>query len=118
VLFWLLKALKEKPCCCPVLFLSHPLVGDVAQLWQSVIIPPPPFGGYVRGITTRTTVEMMQELQTEARRLREGSASDDRQEAVVPEEVVPLVEQWKLSKRSAPGRRKSSRKSQWRIRSE
>lgn len=90
-------------------------VVTLQQLWQSVIIPPPPFGGYVRGITTRTTVEMMQELQTEARRLREGSASDDRQDAVVPEEVVPLVEQWK---RSAPGRRKSSRKSQWRIRSE
>ncbi|KAG0561944.1 hypothetical protein KC19_9G105000 [Ceratodon purpureus] len=97
-------------------------VVTLQQLWQSVIVPPPPFGGYVRGITTRTTVEMMQELQTEAKRLREGTTLDDdnfdSQDLVVPEKVVPLVEQWKLLKRSTPGRRKSSRKSQWRNRSE
>jgi len=88
------------------------------QLWQSVIVPPPPFGGYVRGITTRTTVEMMQELQTEAKRLREGNALDDANDfSSQAQKEVPLVHESKLSKKSAPGRRKS-RKSQWRIRSE
>lgn len=93
------------------------------QVWQSVIVPPPPFSSYVRGITTKTTVEMMQELQTEARRLREGNhASDDDNfdrdnDALVSQKAVPVVDEGKLSKKSAPGRR-STRKSQWRIRSE
>ncbi len=88
------------------------------QVWQSVIVPPPPFSGYVRGITTKTTMEMIQELQTEAKRLREGNALDDASNFIGHDQKTgPLVDEWKLSKKSAPGRRKS-RKSQWRHRNE
>lgn len=91
------------------------------QIWQPMIIPPPPFGGYVRNISTKTTTDMIQELQAEAKRLREGTPEPDNsfksQESPRPQKAVLFSEQWKLSKKSAPGRRRS-RKSQWRIRSE
>jgi len=64
-------------------------------------------------------MEMMQELQTEARRLREGNdALDDANNFIGHDQKTgPLVDEWKLSKKAAPGRRKS-RKSQWRNRNE
>lgn len=89
------------------------------QVWQSVIVPPPPFVGYVRGITTKTTEVMMQELQAEGKRIREGlvenSSSDSESQDVLESEIAePQAELWK---RSAPGRRKT-RKSRWRLRSD
>ncbi|KAG6555303.1 hypothetical protein Mapa_003346 [Marchantia paleacea] len=44
------------------------------QVVQPAIMPPPPFVRYIRGITTRTTEKMLEDLQEEGRRLREGRA--------------------------------------------
>eukprot|EP01018_Ginkgo_biloba_P009216 Gb_24608 [translate_table: standard] len=43
------------------------------QLVQPALIPPPPISWYVRGITTRTTEMLIEDLQAEAKRIREES---------------------------------------------
>ncbi|KAH9318692.1 hypothetical protein KI387_020461, partial [Taxus chinensis] len=42
------------------------------QLVQPALIPPPPISWYVRGITVRTTEMLVEDLQAEAKRIREG----------------------------------------------
>ncbi|KAL2641323.1 hypothetical protein R1flu_008910 [Riccia fluitans] len=44
------------------------------QVVQPAMMPPPPLAGYVRGITRRTTEKLLEDLQEEGRRLREGRA--------------------------------------------
>lgn len=43
------------------------------QLVQPALVPPPPISWYVRGITARTTEMMVEDLQAEVKRIREGS---------------------------------------------
>ncbi|KAL3677682.1 hypothetical protein R1sor_020638 [Riccia sorocarpa] len=42
------------------------------QVVQPAMMPPPPLAGYVRGITRRQTEKLLEDLQEEGRRLREG----------------------------------------------
>ncbi|GLJ21247.1 hypothetical protein SUGI_0389910 [Cryptomeria japonica] len=42
------------------------------QLVQPALLPPPPISWYVRGITARTTEMLVEDLQAEVKRLREG----------------------------------------------
>ncbi|OAE21118.1 hypothetical protein AXG93_3661s1430 [Marchantia polymorpha subsp. ruderalis] len=51
------------------------------QVVQPAMMPPPPFLRYVRGITTRTTEKMLEDLQEEGRRLREGRAVSELSQA-------------------------------------
>ena len=43
------------------------------QVVQPKIIPPPPISWYVRGISSKQTEILLQDLQIEAKRLREGN---------------------------------------------
>eukprot|EP00249_Psilotum_nudum_P015486 c25350_g1_i2 orf=91-867(+) len=46
----------------------------LVQRVQPMLIPPPPLSWYVRGITVRVTELLIEDLQAEAKRLREGEA--------------------------------------------
>lgn len=58
-------------------------IGRVASLvklhqeLQPAIQPPPPISWYVRGITAKTTENLLIDLQAEAKRLREGTVVED-----------------------------------------
>ncbi|CAM6117028.1 unnamed protein product [Calypogeia fissa] len=69
-------------------------VASLVQLRQVVepaLMPPPPISWYVRGITSRTTEKLLEDLQAEGKRLREikdqsKSTSTDRAEEEVESE--------------------------------
>ncbi|XP_058087917.1 uncharacterized protein LOC131234933 isoform X1 [Magnolia sinica] len=50
-------------------------VVSLQQLIQPALVPPPPISWYLRGITTRTTEMLINDLQAEAARIR-GSVND------------------------------------------
>ncbi|KAH7276813.1 hypothetical protein KP509_39G023000 [Ceratopteris richardii] len=45
------------------------------QVVQPIVVPPPPISWYVRGITKKQTESLLEDLQAEAKRLREGNES-------------------------------------------
>eukprot|EP00897_Mesotaenium_endlicherianum_P008648 jgi/Mesen1/7811/ME000413S07062 len=57
---------------------SHRIASEVSlrQYLQPGMLPPPPISWYVRGITSNVTRELMQDLQTEAKRIREGKLDE------------------------------------------
>jgi hypothetical protein len=60
------------------------------------MLPPPPFKGYVRGITAKTTEDLMHELQAEGRRLREAmpedlDMNDHQEDAYVRRQLSPQL---------------------------
>lgn len=90
------------------------------QVVHPALVPPPPFKGYVRGITTKTTEVLMENLQAEGRRLRESIGQDlANQEAQNTTEVNEKVvdDPFKFSRKLSGGRRKS-RMSRWRLKDE
>jgi len=92
---------------------------------QPAILPPPPFKGYVRGITAKTTEDLMHELQAEGRRLREAmpedlDMNDHQEDAYVRKAAFTTAFTDELrdsAKKSALNRRKS-RKSRWRLKND
>lgn len=87
------------------------------QVVQPAVVPPPPFKNYVRKITTRTTEMLLQDLQAEGKRLREGSLENFGEyvkfsHATKNEDV--LDENSDYLKKTTGSRRKS-RKSRWRM---
>jgi len=95
----------------------------VALSWQVVqpaVVPPPPFRSYVRGITTRTTETLLQDLQAEGKRLRESSlakSGDHPEIAHVGQNEVVVDENSDYLKKPTVSRRKT-RKSRWRLKEE
>lgn len=45
------------------------------QVLQPILVPPPPVSWYIRGISSKQTESLLQDLQAEAKRLREGKES-------------------------------------------
>lgn len=87
------------------------------QVVQPAVVPPRPFKNYVRKITTRTTEMLLQDLQAEGKRLREGSLENFGEyvkfsHATKNEDV--LDENSDYLKKTTGSRRKS-RKSRWRM---
>ncbi|KAG0604437.1 hypothetical protein M758_10G172200 [Ceratodon purpureus] len=92
-------------------------VVSLQQVVQPAVVPPPPFKSYVRGITTRTTEMLLQDLQAEGKRLRETSfenlgALPEKSHINQNQEVLP--EDSDYLKKSTGSRRKA-RKSRWRL---
>jgi len=85
------------------------------QVVQPAVVPPPPFKGYVRGITTRTTETLLQDLQAEGKRLRESSFDGDNAEkdSHVSQNQEPVDDLKKPT-----GSRRKTRKSKWRLKEE
>lgn len=84
------------------------------QVVQPAVVPPPPFKGYVRGITTRTTETLLQDLQAEGKRLRESSFDgDNAEDAHVSQDQEPVDDLKKPT-----GSRRKTRKSKWRLKEE
>lgn len=55
--------------------ISSRVASDVTliQVVQPKIIPPPPISWYIRGISSKQTEILLEDLQIEAKRLREGN---------------------------------------------
>lgn len=90
------------------------------QVVQPAVVPPPPFKSYVRGITTRTTETLLQDLQAEGKRLREsslGQSGDHPEISHVSQNHEVLDENSDYLKKPTGSRRKA-RKSRWRLKEE
>lgn len=87
------------------------------QVVQPALVPPPPFKGYIRGITTKTTEMLLQDLQAEGKRLRDnlldnsGEQPEPVKEAAQKEDM--FNDHLKHCRKSSINRRKP-RKSRWR----
>ncbi|KAJ6431150.1 hypothetical protein OIU84_018612 [Salix udensis] len=82
---------------------------SLEQLIQPAIVPPPPISWYLRGITTRTTEMIVNDLVAETGRIRVGfdaekcedwSSHDEKQ----PDKSSNIKERWALHRRNAKKR--------------
>lgn len=81
---------------------------SLEQLIQPAIVPPPPISWYLRGITTRTTEMLINDLLAEAARIR--GISDSKTSIVDPpeqtsyehqlDEVCDIKDRWALRRRN------------------
>ncbi|MCO5590733.1 hypothetical protein L7F22_044708 [Adiantum nelumboides] len=55
------------------------------QVLQPILVPPPPVSWYIRGISSKQTESLLEDLQAEAKRLREGNESDTRHQQLEEE---------------------------------
>ncbi|KAG0610286.1 hypothetical protein M758_7G053700 [Ceratodon purpureus] len=85
------------------------------QVVQPAMVPPPPFKSYVRGITTRTTEMLLQDLQAEGKRLRETSATGESLQASEASQKEELLDESSDHFKRSTGSRRKSRKSRWRL---
>lgn len=65
----LLASPEDEPLCSRSRIASKV---QFEQLLQPIYVPPPPMSWYVRGISRRQTEALIEDLQSEAKRLREG----------------------------------------------
>lgn len=87
---------------------------SLEQLIQPAIVPPPPISWYLRGITTRTTEMLINDLLDEAARIR--GISDSKTSIVDPpeqtsyerqlDEVCDIKERWALRRNGKQYHRK------------
>lgn len=68
----------------------------IRQNIQPQMVPPPPFSGYVRGITVQATRDLLRDLQHEAERIRLGKPLP------TPEEERAWEEEKKRQDREGP----------------
>ena len=82
---------------------------SLEQLIQPAIVPPPPISWYLRGITSRTTEMLINDLLAEATRIR--GVSDSTNSVIEPseqqtpyerlvDEVCDIKERWALRRRN------------------
>lgn len=89
--------------------------------WQVVrpaVVPPPPFKSYVRGITTRTTEMLLQDLQAEGKRLRELSVDSSGVDLETSSSAFQDEESMDANSdqlKKLTGSRRKPRKSKWRL---
>lgn len=84
---------------------------SLEQLLEPAIVPPPPFSGYLRGITTKTTEMLMNDLLEEAARIKgvsEARKSDGDRKSVKEtydqmqmDEIYDIKVRWALRRRNA-----------------
>ncbi|KAJ7953610.1 protein of unknown function (DUF220) [Quillaja saponaria] len=83
---------------------------SLEQIIQPAIVPPPPISWYLRGITSRTTEMLIQDLLAEAARIREGFSSERSREVIqgLSDKKLDLIdtesdikERWALRRRKA-----------------
>lgn len=89
------KSLREYVCCSK----GRGRIGSkltLEQLIQPAIVPPPPISWYLRGITTKTTEMLFDDLRSEAARIRQASISDVCDERV----VVNIKERWRMRRKN------------------
>ncbi|CAM6041968.1 unnamed protein product [Sphagnum compactum] len=98
---------------------------SLQQVVQPAIVPPPPFKGYVRGITAKTTEDLMHELQAEGRRLREAMPEDldmnDHQEDAYVRKAAfttAFTDELRDSAQKLALNKRKSRKSRWRLKND
>lgn len=85
------------------------------QVVQPAMVPPPPFKSYVRGITIRTTEMLLQDLQTEGKRLRETSSTGEYLEASQAVQKEECLDESSDQSKKSTGSRRKPRKSRWRL---
>ncbi|KAL3654060.1 hypothetical protein CASFOL_003741 [Castilleja foliolosa] len=80
------------------------------QLIQPSVVPPPPFSWYLRGITTKTTEMMINDLVAEAARIRKAGNFDEPEEKCGESETqavgYDIKERWALRRKNARNSRK------------
>ncbi|KAG6736353.1 hypothetical protein POTOM_060901 [Populus tomentosa] len=82
---------------------------SLEQLIQPAIVPPPPISWYLRGITTRTTEMIVNDLVAEAGRIRVGFDAEKCEDWSLYDEKQPIKssnikERWALHRRNAKKR--------------
>ncbi|XP_054823279.1 uncharacterized protein LOC129321519 [Prosopis cineraria] len=88
---------------------------SLQQILEPTIVPPPPISWYLRGITTRTTEMLINDLRAEAARIREGfeagmskgelgEASNENQDLVG--DSSDIKERWLLRRKTAKKNRR------------
>lgn len=82
---------------------------SLEQLIQPAIVPPPPISWYLRGITTRTTEMIVNDLIAEAGRIRVGFDAEKCEDWCLYDEKQPIKssnikERWALHRRNAKKR--------------
>ncbi|CAN0892985.1 hypothetical protein LINGRAHAP2_LOCUS17897 [Linum grandiflorum] len=93
-------------------------VVSLEQLIQPSIVPPPPISWYLRGITSRTTEMIVNDLLAESARIREGlsgpklqeSVSESLSESVLDQErhleSTDIKERWMMRRKNAKNQRR------------
>lgn len=77
------------------------------QLIQPTIVPPPPISWYLRGITTKTTEMLIDDLLAEAARIRQASStgnadpSGDRRSEIQQDYACNIKERWAMRRKRA-----------------
>ncbi|XP_017225549.1 uncharacterized protein LOC108201771 [Daucus carota subsp. sativus] len=90
---------------------------SLEQIIEPAIVPPPPISWYIRGITTRTTEMLINDLLAEAARIRGFSSNENTIEHVISEKIYDKCQLDELSdiKERWTMRRKISRQSNKRL---
>ena len=81
---------------------------SLEQLIQPAIVPPPPISWYLRGITTKTTEMLINDLLAEAARIRGDLGEKSNKELESSQDIIPEVDnvfdikrRWALHRRNA-----------------
>lgn len=84
---------------------------SLEQLIQPAIVPPPPISWYLRGITSRTTEMLINDLLAEAARIRQGFVPESSDKELViskgmsdehgVDDICDIKERWTLHRRNA-----------------
>lgn len=80
---------------------------SLEQRIQPAIVPPPPISWYLRGITTKTTEMLINDLLAEAARIKQGSStgisdlSDEKSGESKAGDVYNIKERWALRRKHA-----------------
>lgn len=91
---------------------------SLEQVVRPAVVPPPPFKSYVRGITTRTTEMLLQDLQAEGKRLRELSVDSSGVDLETSSSAFQDEESMDANSdqlKKLTGSRRKPRKSKWRL---
>ncbi|XP_062159018.1 uncharacterized protein LOC133866492 [Alnus glutinosa] len=84
---------------------------SLEQLIQPAIVPPPPISWYLRGITSRTTEMLINDLLAETARIRQGFGPESSEKELViskemsdergVDDICDIKERWTLHRRNA-----------------
>lgn len=112
----LMNSPESDPACT-----SSRVASDVTlkQIVQPRLLPPPPISWYIRGISSKQTESLVEDLQVEAKNLREGDVevrcSQERHDPGTNCMQRKIERQGKTCQGGHPAWFKSKRKSSWRF---
>ncbi|KAL8534174.1 hypothetical protein ACS0TY_010251 [Phlomoides rotata] len=93
------KSVMEYACCSK----GRGRIGSkltLEQLIQPAIVPPPPISWYLRGITTKTTEMLFDDLLTEAARIREVTRTNVSDEKSGEGAACNIKERWAMRRKN------------------